>query len=427
MTRPTPTLSHRIPTMSNPPSEKQLSCRLCAHPQMEEVLDVSSQPPANSLRKPSEPPPPAIPLILCRCTACGTLQLSETVSPESLFSHYVWVTGTSAAAQGYAKEFAGHILKRAAHGKLKILEVASNDGTFLKSFLKLGHDVVGVDPAANIAAIANEAGVRTYPEFFGAKSAAKVIAAHGSFDVVFARNVIPHVKDANDVVAGMVAALGKGGLLAIEFHRADIILSELHYDSIYHEHLFYHSLASIEQLARTHGLHAFDVTSSPISGGSHVAYFALESRPPSDALQSARAHEERLGITGSAAWKRFAAECMAHRDALKAAFDSLAKTSAKIIGFGASARSSTLLNFANIDASALVCIADNNPLKAGRLTPGTNIPIKGSAEAFAEKPDAVLLLAWNFEEEIIHEIRSKHGWSGPVLVPLPGQPRLRRI
>ena len=403
------------------------SCRLCAHTVLEHILDATTQPPANSLRAPNESEPVAIPLILCRCAACGTIQLSETVDPGYLFSHYVWVTGTSAAAKHYAETFSELVLGRARPGMLRVLEVASNDGTFLRPFLSKGHTVVGVDPAANIAEVANKAGIRTHPEFFGRNAAAKLLVKHGGFDVVFARNVIPHVKDPNDVVAGMVQALAPGGLLAIEFHRADVILEELHYDSIYHEHLFYHSLASMELLARSHGLNVFDVTVSPISGGSYVAYFSREIKNPSAALSEARAREERLGIAGAEAWRRFATRCKSHRDALRREFESLKSAGGRIIGFGASARSSTLLKFAGIASGMLACIADNNPLKSGRLTPGTNVPIVSSAEAFQLRPDAVLLLAWNFEEEIIREIQKTHGWSGPVLVPLPGQPRLRRI
>ena len=403
------------------------SCRLCAHTVLENILDVTTQPPANSLRAPNESEPVSVPLVLCRCEACGTIQLTETVDPVYLFSHYVWVTGTSAAAKHYAPTFSELVLARARPDVLQVLEVASNDGTFLRPFLFKGHNVVGVDPAANIAEVANKAGVRTHSEFFGRDAAAKLLSQYGGFDVVFARNVIPHVKDPNDVVAGMVQALAPGGLLAIEFHRADVILEELHYDSIYHEHLFYHSLASMELLARSHGLSAFDVTVSPISGGSYVAYFSREPKPPSVALSEARAREERLGIAGAEAWRRFAAHCKTRRDALRREFESLQSAGGRIIGFGASARSSTLLNFAGIDSSILACIADNNPLKSGRLTPGTNVPIVSSEEAFRVRPDAVLLLAWNFEDEIIREIQKTHGWSGPVLIPLPGQPRLRRI
>ena len=409
--------------MSKALSEKLQACRLCGSSSLEDILDVTDQPPANSLRRPSEPAPPAIPLILCRCTACGTVQLTETVDPEYLFSHYVWVTGTSAAAHGYAREFAQNVLSRASAGRLKVLEVASNDGTFLKPFLALGHEVVGVDPAANIAKTANEAGVLTYPKFFGADTAGEVVEKHGLFDVVFARNVLPHVKDPNDVVAGMVAALDPAGLLAIEFHRADTILAELHYDSIYHEHLFYHSLASMERLTRPHGLYVFDVTTSPISGGSYVAYFSRQPREASKALVEARGQEERLGIQTSAAWRRFASECTAHRDALRSLVFELAAEGKKIIGFGASARSSTLLNFAGLDARVIACIADNNPLKEGRLTPGTHIPIVNSREAFQSQPDVVVLLAWNFEKEILEEIKNTHGWRGTVVVPLPGAPR----
>ncbi len=413
--------------MRNSLSEKVLACRLCGHRVLDHILDATSQPPANSLRKPNDPLPGSVPLILCRCASCGTLQLTETVDPEYLFSHYVWVTGTSVAAHGYSQTFAKNVLSHVGQGLLKVLEVASNDGTFLRPFLALGHEVVGVDPAANIVQTANASGILTYPEFFGVKAAAAVTAQHGKFDVVFARNVLPHVKDANDVLAGMVSALAPGGLLAIEFHRADIILEDLHYDSIYHEHLFYHSLASIELLTKPHGLHVFDVTTSPISGGSYVAYFLLTQHEATPELILARAHEAHLGIQTAAAWHLFAQKCLSHRDSLRKMVDSFVTDGKKIVGFGASARSSTLLNFTGLNAQIISCIADNNPLKCGLLTPGTNIPIVSSRDAFESHPDVILLLAWNFSEEIIQEIKAVHGWAGTVLIPLPGEPQLREI
>jgi len=408
-------------------SETVHACRLCNHPALEIILDVTTQPPANSLRKPTDEAPVPVPLILARCEECGAVQLTETVDPGYLFSHYVWVTGTSAAAKEYAQVFSNHVINRAVPGKLQVLEVASNDGTFLRPFQNAGHKVVGVDPAANIAQQANESGILTVPDFFGVSSAAKVVAEQGQFDVVFARNVLPHVKDPNDVVAGMVSAVKPGGLVAIEFHRADIIFEELHYDSIYHEHLFYHSVASIEALTKRHGLSIFDVTTSPISGGSYVAYFTLQSKPPTAALISARQQETHLGIQTSEAWQKFATLCREHRDELKALVSQYTQQNKKIIGFGASARSSTLLNFTGLDHTILTAIADNNPLKDGHLTPGTDIPVVTSKEAFALNPDVVVLLAWNFREELLNEIKTVHGWSGTVIVPLPGKPQVIHI
>jgi len=410
--------------MSSLISEPISLCRLCGCSQIEEILDVSAQPPANSLYKRGDTPPSAVPLILCRCESCGAIQLTETVDPHRLFSSYVWVTGTSEVANEYSQTFAANILARVGNHVSSVLEIASNDGTFLRPFLSAGFRVLGVDPAQNIAAYATSQGIPTAAEFFGRESAAGLIVEHGKFDVVFARNVIPHVKDPHDVIGGMVSILNPDGLLAIEFHRADIILEDLHYDSIYHEHLFYHTLASMERLLREHGMSAFDVTISPISGGSYVAYFSRELRKESKDLVDARLRESQLGVLTSQVWKSFAKRCEAHREEFRNIVLAYAAAGKKIIGFGASARSSTLLNFAGLDSTVLFCISDNNPLKSGLLTPGTNIPVVSSEEAFASSPDVVILLAWNFAEEIVDEIRTKFGWTGDVIIPLPGSPRM---
>jgi SAM-dependent methyltransferase len=408
-------------------SEKLKSCRLCDSTEIEIVLDLGEQPPANSLRQQKEEVLQNVPLVLCRCKKCGTIQLTETVSPDYLFSHYVWVTGTSQGAHDYSHVFCERLASRCSPGPLSVVEVASNDGTFLKAFQERGDTVLGVDPAKNIAAMATEAGVPTLADFFGLKVARQVVQEHGSADAVFARNVIPHVADANDVVAGMAHCLKEEGVGAIEFHRADTILAELHYDSVYHEHLFYHSLHSVRRLLEKYGLKLFDVTTSPISGGSLVAYFTKTLRNPTPALKEAFDRETRLGVGEAGPWQAFAKSCEQHRRALHGLVERAKGQGKRLIGYGASARSSTLLNYCGIDHRYLEVVADKNALKHGRYTPGTDIPIVTPKEAFASQPDSVLLLAWNFKDEILQQIKNDYGWHGEVIIPLPGDPTVIQI
>jgi len=415
------------PSASNLLSEALRSCRICSSTGIEVILDLGVQPPANSLRKGSDEMLPVVPLVLCRCGSCGTVQLSETVSPDYLFSHYVWVTGTSKGAQDYSRVFFERLASRSKQGPLFVVEVASNDGTFLKPFQERGDKVLGIDPARNIAAMASAAGILTIPDFFGAKVAQHVVAGHGNADIVFARNVIPHVSDANDVIAGVAHCIKADGVGAIEFHRADVILEDLHYDSIYHEHLYYHSLHSIRLLLDRFGLKVFDVTESPISGGSLVAYFAKTPRTPTGDLKKALEHEAILGIGNARPWREFAVRCERHRRALRALLEETKVKTKRLIGYGASARSSTLLNYCGIDHRYLEVVADKNTLKHGRYTPGTDIPIVAPEQAFADHPDAVLLLAWNFREEILAQMKADYGWRGEVIIPLPGDPIVIRI
>jgi len=305
-----------------------------------------------------------------------------------------------------------------------VIEVASNDGTFLKRFVERGDRVLGVDPAQNIAAMAERDGVRTLPEFFGLEISKNIVESEGRADVVFARNVIPHVARATDVVAGMAHCLTDEGVGAIEFHRADVILEDLHYDSIYHEHLYFHSLHSIDQLLSRVGLVPFDVTTSPISGGSFVVYFSKVKRPHTPAFTEAVLAEEALGTGRLEPWQEFARRCERHRRTLRSIVEDRRADGKRIIGYGASARSSTMLNYCGIDNRLLDVIVDRSPLKHDKYTPGTDIPVVPPDRAFELNPDVILLLAWNFRDEILSQIRAEHGWTGQVIVPLPGDPKV---
>lgn len=401
-------------------------CRLCGGNNLDLILDLGAQPPANSLRARREDTLPVVALAICRCRDCTTVQLNETVAPAHLFRDYVWVTGTSRTAREYSHIFYDHVARRCGHDQLFVIEVASNDGTFLQRFREHGHRVLGVDPAQNLARVAESSGIPTLPEFFGLNVARHVTPAHGHADVVIARNVLPHVPDPNDVVAGIAHCLKDDGVGAIEFHWVDKILSELHYDSIYHEHFFYHSLHSIGQLLARHALKLFDVTESPISGGSLVAYFSKTPRSVSAALDAKLAWENERGLASLATWREFAARSLEHRLQLKEMIESEIKAGKRLIGYGASARSSTLLNFCGIDRRHLICIADQSPLKHDRYTPGTDVLIVSPERALAERPDTILLLAWNFKDEILKWL-SDIGFHGDVIVPLPGRPQLLRI
>lgn len=408
-------------------SETIHNCRICDSSNLKEILDLGAQPPANSLRRSLDVSLPAIPLVLCRCNDCGTVQLTETVSPEYLFQDYVWVTGTSNVARAYSKVFYDNTLSRCRAGKLSVLEVASNDGTFLSRFREGGHDVIGVEPARNIAAMAEEAGIPTIAEFFGLAVARRVVAERGHADAVFARNVIPHVADVRDVIAGMAHCLADDGVGAIEFHRADGILEGLQYDSIYHEHLVYHSLHSIGILLERFGLKCFDAIESPISGGSWVVYFSKADRPQSSVYTKLLGHESRLKIAEEEPWLEFSRRCQAHREALRAVVAARKSKGLRLIGYGASARSSTMLNFCGIDRGYLDSLADRSPLKHRHYSPGTDILIVDPKDAFAISPDVVLLLAWNFQDEILAQIKSERNWSGEVIIPLPGEPKTMTI
>ncbi len=406
------------------------NCRVCQGQNLSEFLDLGLQPLANELRSDPTDTNNVYPLILTRCADCGTIQLTETVNPELLFSDYVWVTGTSRTAFEYSLSFCDSALKRfnCSPSQLKVIEIASNDGTFLSKFKNKGCQVLGIDPAQNIAKVANDNGINTLPEFFGSKLATRIVNQDGQCDFIFARNVIPHVADVYDVISGINILLKQDGIGAIEFHRADKILDELHYDSVYHEHVCYHSISSLSYILRKFHLHVFDVHESPISGGSYVIYFSNLKTPPSYALNSALENELSLNIMSENSWLEFADSSRSNRDALNKIINSMLDEGKTVIGYGASARSSTVLNFCNITSSQLQFIVDKSHYKHSKYSPGVGIPIE-SPQFFAHRSadiDSIVILAWNFKNEIIDWLNSID-WHGKVILPLPNKPYILDI
>ena len=401
-------------------------CRICKSQKVDLILDLGDQPPANCLYKQNESPPSRVPLRIGRCASCATVQLLETVNPEQLFSKYVWLTQTAKTAVNYAETFADRLEKVNVRRTCSILEVGSNDGTFLKALQRRGHSVLGVDPASNIGDVARSAGIPTVSDFFSTKLAKELVEKHQKFDVVIARNVLPHVSDLHSVISGIRESLADGGVAVFEFHRADMIMEELHYDSIYHEHLYLHSLNSIENIANRYELKAFDVDESPISGGSFVVYFSLDMRVESPALKASREHESKLQIDSLEAWQKFSQSAKNHILKFRNLVLNSVAEKKKIIGFGASARSSTLLNAAGLCSDQILAIADNNEWKQGLMTPGSAIKIISLKDALLLQPDVVVLLAWNFKLELLAQLK-EFGFSGDVIIPLPGNPFIERI
>lgn len=397
-------------------------CRLCDSSNMQSILNLGDQPPANSLYAPNDKSPSPIPLRLMYCEGCSTVQLGESVDPGYLFGKYLWVTGTSAKARQHSREFSKNALVRCANNRPFVIEIASNDGTFLKRFLELDCEVLGIDPAKNIAELASNNGVPTLTEFFTVDLAKRLVQEKGKSNIVFARNVLPHVKEINSVVEGIKVLLSNEGLGIVEFHDTGLILEELHYDSIYHEHLFLFSLKTISQLLEKYHLYVFDIMPSPISGGSWVIYFSKQKRVQTNSVLKIQQHEKKTGVNTYGRWVKFAEQVKSHSEELKRM---ISQNDEKILAYGASARSSTLLNFCGINSRQISAIIDKNPLKKGLMTPGSNIPIISFEQGLKKIKNVgkILLLAWNFQEEIVLELRAA-GFTGQFIAPLPNKPHI---
>jgi SAM-dependent methyltransferase len=399
-------------------------CRIFPHQKLEPFFDLGEQPPANALRNSLEEELPLAPLALAWSKQGKLVQLTADVDPAFLFKHYVWTTGVSGTARKYSLEFFQRVQE---HINLQqgssVIEIASNDGTFLRPFQEQGMNVLGIDPARNIAEIATAEGIPTQPDFFCLELATSLLATRGPADVLIARNVLPHVPDVNDVVQGIATLLSDDGLVVIEFHHAGSIVDELHYDSIYHEHYFYYSLESICSIFDKHSLFPVHGFRSPISGGSFVVLFQKTPRAFSSELKELQAVDLSLALGDIRTWKKFAEKSIQHADQFKSLIEEEYARGGTVIGYGASARSSTLLNFCKITNEHLLCIADKSDIKQNLFTAGSDIQIVSPEDALNHSPDCIVLLAWNFENEILNELQER-GFTGKVIVPLPGEPRV---
>ncbi|MHA2292525.1 MAG: class I SAM-dependent methyltransferase [Candidatus Hodarchaeales archaeon] len=403
-------------------------CRVCNNRDLQEFLDLGNQPLANALLDNLDQNESFYPLSLSWCPECNLVQLNHTAEPTDLFSDYVWVTATSKTAREYSERFYKEIIDRVIplEGGY-VLETASNDGTFLLPFLENGYKVLGVDPARNIVDIANKNGVPTICKFFGTETAKEIITMKGKSRVVIARNVLPHVANLHDFVKGLYLCLEEEGLLVIEVHYAKIILEELHYDSVYHEHLCYFTFKSIERLLNQHGLFVEDLDQSPISGGSLVLYVKKKRNKESQVIKVIRSEEEKEKINEISRWQRFARLVQEHKSKLLEILLSLNHDKHTIIGYGASARSSTLLNYCGIDKKYLLAIADQNPLKHNKYTAGTHIKIDSPENVLKIEPSSVFIIAWNFADEITNILQNKFEFKGSIVIPLPNEPRFIQL
>ena len=307
-----------------------------------------------------------------------------------------------------------------------VVEVASNDGTFLQPFLQKGCQVIGFEPAKNIHAIAVQSGVPTECEFFSDISVAKILSTFpNGADVVIARNVVPHTPDPLGMLRRISESLTDTGLAYIEFHDAASILRGLQYDSIYHEHFSYFTLETISYAAKCVGLIAVDVIPSPISGGALIVVLTKNPQlTASKQLEDKTLHDHQISLSTADSWYLFAERSRSHSVLSKQLI--LAEIAAKrtVYAFGSSARSNTYLSFANIDSTLISSVFDNNTLKQGRFTPGTRIPIVKPDWKALNSQSTLLLCAWNFTNEIEQQLSEMGHYSQRLIKPFPGDPEL---
>lgn len=397
------------------------TCRACGGLSLEPIVSLGPQPLANAFpAHTSEFASEArYPLDVVFCTDCALVQIVDVIDPAVLFGHYLYVTGTSDTIAEHNRRYARAVRDMLALDERDlVVEIASNDGSLLSCFRDLGVRTLGVEPAANIAEGARARGIETVSAFFDAELATHLRGSAGVARAVLANNVLAHVDDPGDFLRGCGALIGEGGLVVVEVPYAGEMLSRLEYDTIYHEHLSYFALGPLSRLAAGAGLCIRRVEHVPVHGGSIRVFFGLGSEDSSE-VREALARERRGRLTSCDAWRQFGRDAARHAEETHALLEGLRRAGHRLGGYGAPAKGNTLLNFSRIGPELLPFTVDRNPLKVGRYTPGAHIPVRPVEALEAERPDVVLILAWNFADEIVRQQSAHAARGGRWMVPIP--------
>jgi SAM-dependent methyltransferase len=401
------------------------SCRACGASGLEVVLSLGEMPLSNAFLSAEEleVPEPRYPLDLAVCGACGLAQITTLVDPIELFEEYAYFSSYSTTMLEHAEQIAGEMTRRCALGASSlVMEIASNDGYLLQHYVKAGVPVLGIDPARNVVELARERGVETRCEFFGTALAEELRQSGLRASVLHANNVLAHVPDAPGVVAGIARVLADDGIAVVETPYVRDLVERGEFDTIYHEHLYYYSLTSLGRLLDRGGLQVVDVERIPIHGGS-LRVFAVpagrSSKRASAAVAALLEEEEHLGVASSAYFRGLAEQVDSLRSGLVGLLGALKGQGHRIAAYGAAAKGTILLNTFGLGPETLDFVADRNEHKQGRFMPGVHIPIVGPERILADMPDEVLVLAWNFAEEIISQLAEYRERGGTFVIPLP--------
>ena len=402
-------------------------CRFCGgglHP----VVDLGLSPPCESFVPPERAGAGEMfhPLDVRICGDCRLMQIGEYVPVREIFDEYAYFSSYSETWVAHARDHVATMAARLGLGADSfVVEVASNDGYLLREVTARGIPCVGIEPAANVARAAVARGVPTRVAYFGRALADELVDEGRTADLVVANNVLAQVPDLNDFVAGLARILKPDGVLTIEVPHLLRLIAETQFDTIYHEHFSYFSLATSERILAAHGLRVFDVDLLPTHGGSlrlHVCH-AASARDVGEALDRVRRAEAEAGLDAVATYADFARRVERTKRRLVRLLGDLKEEGRRIVGYGAPGKGNTLLNYCGIRTDLVDFTVDRNPYKHGRLLPGTRIPVLPPERLDAARPDVVLILPWNLKEEIMRQLDHVRGWGGRFLVPIP-EPRL---
>jgi novobiocin biosynthesis protein NovU/D-mycarose 3-C-methyltransferase len=397
------------------------SCRACGSGAIDTFLSLGDMPLANAFRRPGAADAEArYPLELARCAKCGLVQLTVIVRPDILFNDYAYASSASRPMVAHFDDLAELIAKQLGAAGRLVVEIGSNDGILLAPLRRRGAKALGIEPAANLAALANAAGNETWNVFFDESIARQIVAERGMAAVVVGNNVLAHIADLPGVARSLALLLDADGVFVAEIPYLVDLIDRVEYDTIYHEHLSYFHLAPLEALFARHDLELFHADRLTVHGGSlriRVARPGTHKR--SDGLNALLASEDRAGLASERPVADFARRVEESREALRDMLASLRSAEKRIAGYGATAKGNTLLNYCGIGTETLEFIADSTPYKQGLLTPGTHIPVVPESAILERRPDFALLLAWNHADAIIASNADFLRSGGRFIHPVP--------
>ena len=400
-------------------------CRHCHVPLEDVFVDLGMSPIANDnvpLERASAMEP-FYPLRAMVCAKCFLVQLEDFESAEHMFGDdYAYFSSYSTSWLEHSRRYAEAMIERwELDGSSHVVELASNDGYLLQYFHAAGIPVLGVEPTASTAAVARAKGVPTVEEFFGAATAER-LATETSADLLIGNNVLAHVPDVDDFVAGMKVLLKPGGVITMEFPHLEQLITRNYWDTIYHEHYFYLSYATATRLFAAHGLRLFDVAELPTHGGSLRVYGCHaddSSKAQSGASSELLERERAAGLADLDTYRAFARRVEEDKRQILSFLIDLKRQGKRIAGYGAPAKGNTLLNYCGVGRDFLDFTCDRNPHKQGCLLPGTHVPITDPARIDEERPDVVLILPWNLREEIMEQLSHIRQWGGVFAARAP--------